>query len=625
MLNQRYRQVFVTNSPALLAQGQTVDNLAVGQIGFLDAKTHLAVTNPTYAKNKALIGAWGTPDIDWGDFSGVPNENEYTKIIKGKRITGLRAKRAQRGQTPLYTVGWSGDSTDTNSLFAKAGQNKTLFVKLTGEIIDRLFGTQGVTKQFIFEAPCVNDCSEDLCEDLDPRLISKQLVEKINADKDFKKFIRVKELVSCQNATPPETTNCYKFILNVCDTGDDLALGLVQAQYPGDSVSRVDRIGAISTYEIIRSANTLPTAYSSSNSFVPECPDCPEGADLVESGYVYTVEVPEGSVIDVHDPNTEPDDGFVIVSATELHTEGGRTTYTVYSSEELTEDDLPADSDFTLIGESRNMCILPPTTINWVADGTLLKQSADYQIILADSVCGESRLEELQAAYPDLVVTIVNGEDSGCVHTYQTTVESQCYEDGCAIDQIVFEAPADFEGAKWTKVEESPSGSNCKTGIQFETAFFHRITGDCTFDYFPYENDLVYIQISNYNPDFNASPCEDDWVVRQIRTAKFPQGHGDYVRRQEKKSKAYDARYRLLDPVAREAQGYSLQADPNKFYDEYVLDFDNEYILSGGWGEKMREAYSLTIYVPEGQGAQFENLLNSYVTSAGIDEDAVSI
>ena len=116
MSYQSFQQVFVTNSPALLAEGKTVDSLAPGQIGFLDAKTYKAVTAPTYAKNKAIYGVWGTPDVDAGEFGGVPNENEYTKLIKGKLIKRVRAKKAQRGVTPVYTIGWSGDVSDTDTL-----------------------------------------------------------------------------------------------------------------------------------------------------------------------------------------------------------------------------------------------------------------------------------------------------------------------------------------------------------------------------------------------------------------------------------------------------------------------------------------------------------------------------
>lgn len=610
MLYQSYRQVFVTNSPALLAQGQTVDNLAVGQIGVLDGKTNLAVTNPTYAKNKAIRFVWGTPDVNLGDFGGVPNENEFSKLIKGKKIKRVRAKKAQRGQTPIYTIGWSGDSLDTNSLYANTGEKKVLYIKLTGTIIDRLYSTQGFMKQFVFEPECVDSC-DPLCEKIDPRKISEQLVKKINEDKDLSKFIRVKELVSC--AGTPVTTNCYKFKLTVCDTGDDTALGLVQAKYPADSVKRIERVGANSIYEIVKDVNTLPSAFTTSNVVIPECDTCPAGGTLTAKAFVYTVEVPTGSTI------------TGMVSTKLLHSEGGRDTYTVYSADEVVAGDLPAGSTFNLIGETRNVCTLPPTTVNWVANGTLLRQSRAFRLTIADDNCGDNRLADIQAAYPNLVVTVLNGEKE-CIHTYETTVKSDCYEDGCAIDQIKFTAPAPFEGAIWEEVVPVfAADPNCKTGIQFETAFFNRVTNDCSYDAFPYENDLVFIQVSNENPDYNASPCEGSWAFKQIRAAKFPQGNGDYIRRLEEQSKAYDRRHRNENAVVRDIQGYSLQANPNKFYDEYVIEYDFEWMTAGGWGEKYREAHSLFLYVPEGQGKALENLLNGYVTSTGIDEDAVAI
>lgn len=615
MSYQSYRQCFVTNSPTLLAQGKTVDSLAVGQVGFLDAKTLTAVSLPTYAKNKALLAVWGTPDVNLGDFGGVPNENEYSKVIKGKKIKRIRAKKAQRGQTPLWTVGWSGDLADSDTLFASAGESKSLFIKLTGTVIDRLYSTQGFTKQFVFVPKCTTDCDE-LCTAVDPRDISEQLVKLINEDKDLSKFIKAKELVTCSNAIPPTKTTCYKFKVVVCDTGDDLALGLIQAQYPDDEVSRISRSGSFSTYEIVRLVNTTPAAYAASNTFVSECATCPVGGTLVESAFVYTVEVRHGV-------NVEEITDFASVVL--LHSEGGRDTYTVVSEDKITAADLPEGADFTLIGETRDVCVLGPTNYTWTTNGTMLRQSRNFRITLADTICGTERLTELQEAYPQYVITAVSKGGGTCVHTYNAVVYSDCYEAGCAIDALVFKAPAPFEGAIWEEQIPARSGSNCKTGIQIETAFFNRATNECTFDAFPYENDIVYVQMSNYNPDFNDSPCEWEWSVKQIRSAKFPAGHGAYVRKQEEKSKSYDRRTRSSDPVVREVQGYSFQADPNKFYDEYTIEFDFDYNTSGGWTEKYTDQYSLSIYIPEGTGDALENLLNSYATSTGIDEDSVAI
>src|SRR5690606_29293160 len=156
-----------------------------------------------------------------------------------------------------------------------------------------------------------------------------------------------------------------------------------------------------------------------------------------------------------------------------------------------------------------------------------------------------------------------------------TSVTSNCYEVGCAISEVVFEKPAMFEGAAWVEVpaEALDEEATCKVGIQFETAFFNMRTNECTYDAFPYENDIVHINVSNYNPDFNGDPCEKPWVFKQIRQVQFPRGHGRYIQKLEEESKAYDQRHRNHDAVVREVQGYSLQADPNKFYDQYTLFF----------------------------------------------------
>ena len=625
-LYQSFKQVFVTNSPALLAEGQTVDALAVGQIGLLDAKTYKAVTAPTYAKNKAIYAVWGTPDLNLGDFGGAPNENEYSKLIKGKMIARFRAKRAKRGQTPLYTIGWSGDVSDNDSLFAKPGESKSLFIKLTGTIIDRLYGKQGIVKEFITEPECVDNCA-DACGDIKCPILVEQLVSQINSDKDFKKFIRAKSLVTCSGVTPPSTTTCYKFSLSVCDTGDDTALGLVQAQYPADIVERVGRTGAISKYTVIRNANTTPTAFSQTGVFIAECPSCPATHTLIPEAKVFQVKTPNGvNVAAVQGVFTGE------TSVTLVNTDPQFLTYMVTFPVSTTEASVLADATTagyvsTFIGVQSAICQqTTPSTTTWVADGTLVKQEKAFRITLADSVCGTDRLADLQAAFPNLVVSVVDAGGS-CVHTYETTVESACYEAGCAVDEIKFIAPAIFEGAQWVEVpaEAIPENSVCKCGIQLETAFFNIKTNECTFDSFPYENDIVHIQASNYNPDFNADPCEGQWVVKQIRQVQFPQGHGQYVQHLEKESKQYDQRFRSWDPVVREVQGYSLQADPNKFYDEYVLEFGHRWKTSGGWAEVYEDSYHLSFFVPEGTGNSIETALNSYVTSAGIEEDGAAI
>ena len=624
-LFQSFQQVFVTNSPALLAEGKTVDSLAVGQIGILDAKTYKAVTAPTYAKNKALFAVWGTPDVNLGDFGGTPNENEYSKLIKGKLIRSFRASKAQRAQTALYTVGWSGDEADTDTLFAHPGESKSLYIKLSGTVIDRLYSTQGYTKQLVFEPSCIDACT-DTCGHIKSPIIAKQLVEQISKDKDLSKFIRAKAIISCTGVTPPVETTCYKFSISVCDTGDDMALGMIQAKYPNEKISRISRTGAISVYGVVKNVNTTPAAFSVQGVIVPDCPTCPTGYTLTPKGNVFQVRVPHGEESPVETVGGSTATGILVSSDPSFDVWMVVAPLSVSVDTAISAGEAEGFT-VTFLGEERAICTqTTPTTINWSAAGTLKKQSKAFRITLSDSVCGTNRLADLQAAYPDLVVSVVNASGS-CVHTYETTVASECYETGCAVENIKFEAPAMFEGAAWKEVPAAPlaEDAECKSGILIETAFFNRKTNECTFDAFPYENDTVHVQISNYNPDFNGDPCEGEWVVKQIRGVKYPKGHGAYVRELEKKSKAYDQRHRSLNPVSREVSGYSFQADPSKFYDQYVLEYDTKWFSSGGWAESYTQTISLNFFVPEGTGSAIETAFNAYLSSAGIDEDGAVV
>lgn len=621
-LYQSYRQVFVTNSPNLLAEGKTVDGLAVGQIGILDGKTNAATTTPTYAKNKAIKFVWGTPDVTLGDFGGIPNENEYTKLIKGKLIKGFHAKKAKRGQTPVYTVGWSGGISDTDTLSAKAGQAKSLFIKLSGSVIDRLYDKQGVVKEFLTVPVCVGDCDDGCADVLCPDL-ANQLVDQINNDKDFKKFIKAKALIKCDTSPTPTTHTVYNFNLLVNDSGDQTAFGIVQAQYPNESISIVGRQGITTTYGVTETANTAPTSYTGSNIVVPDCATCPTGYTYQAAGNIFTVSIATGGTY----PGSLPGDLSHVKTATNV---GGKDVYktTVNSTQDQTAfiaAVVAASGTAVFVSASKETCTqTSPVTIAWVANGTLTTVDQAYTITLSDSVCGTSRLADLQAAYPNYTVSVVNAGGT-CVHTYSLTATSLPYATGCAIESIVFPNIDMFEGAQWIPTPGTAYAGNCLCGVQIETAFFNYATNECSFDSFPYENDIVHVQISNYNPDYNASPCENAWVVKQIRQVEYPQGNGAYIQYLEKESKQYDQRFRSYDPVVRQVQGYSLQTDATKFYDQYSLVFDTKFYTSGGWAEQYQETFTLDIFFPEGAGNAFEAAINGYLASAGIDEDGAVV
>jgi hypothetical protein len=622
MLHQSFRQVFVTNSPALLASGSTVDNLAVGQIGIIDAKTNTAVTAPTYAKTKAFQLVWGTPDINLGLWGGVPNENEYSKLIKGKLIKGFRAKKASRPQSQIISIGWSGDEADTETMSANCGDVKFLYLNFTGTAIDKLFSKQGLIRQYAVDTSCWCDNSDcaDACQSVDPCRLADEFAKQIQNDNLIGKMIKVKAITEC---TLSGAVDCFVFNVSLCDDGSDVALGIVQAQYPTLKVTRSNRVGSTSTYSITKSTNSLPTAVSNAGIIlIPNCTTCPVGYTLANNGYAYVIKRSDAGTSGAA---TTLATDYSIAASTEsvsrVNYEFGESTYIVVSDSVLTA----SGSDvLTSLGEVRDTCVLTsPTTTAWTLTQTLKKYPKTYRITVGDTVCGTNRLAQLQAAYPDLVVSIVDASGS-CVHTYETTVYSNCVELGCGIETLKYNRPANFEGVNWTEyVTPTTIDTTKRAGVTIEVAFVNRVTGECTFDKFPTTDyDTLFVHASEFNPDYTASNCEPSYKVRQLREVRFPVGDGARLRADEQHSKRYDLRERHADAVVRETMGYSLQADPTKYYDEYVIEFDYAYQV-GGWSDRYSDSYHLCVFFPEGMGKSFESAVNGYIQSAAIQIDPV--
>lgn len=165
-----------------------------------------------------------------------------------------------------------------------------------------------------------------------------------------------------------------------------------------------------------------------------------------------------------------PDDD-IVVTVTSLSTVGeviktydnyNIGTYTVSFASELSQtqiDNILAVNDtytVSFVGEGTTICIpdSQPSTIAWVAGESCTLSSKQFYIDLKDTECGESRLAELQEAYPTLTITIDSSTThTGCRQRYLTTVTSDIICDGCEVPEYVFETPADYSFESWYAVE----------------------------------------------------------------------------------------------------------------------------------------------------------------------------
>lgn len=624
MLNQSFRRVFVTNTPVLLASGTTVD-LAVGQIGIFDGNTYAAAPAPTYANNKAITIWQGMPDVSHLPLmAGIPQTNQSSKLIKGKLLKKIRRKSAHRGQNQVVAIGFDGIDI-TKTLSAKCGEVRTVYVKATGNPIDKLYSKQGFIRQYRLDTGCCDECGGDSCADVDPSVLADLLVEAINNDPKWNagggQLFRARKVLSTALSTVGATLyNVYN--LSIADNGDDASLAIVQVQYPGFTVKRIARDGIISTYELIKTG-AAPAAFTNAGLFViNDCGVCPAGYTANAAGYIYVLVRPDaGDAAALTAVST----AYSIAAAGESTTRilrdvpNGLSTYIIVSNT-ANQAAIGANDQITFLGEADGRCVLTtPTTTAWSDVGDLYAFPKEYHLTLQDTVCGVSRLAELQAYYPDLTITQEADGPVDCIHQYTTTILSEPASIDCTVDELVFPVIPAFGNSEWV-VDSTAAAFTGQAGVVIETAFVNRITNDCTYDYFPYEADTIHIQVSEYNADYNASPCENRWPVTELQSVKYPVGVGAYVRDQERKSLSYFLEERSQDPAVREAEGYALQTNPQLFYDEFTVEYDFTYKV-GGWSQTYTDSYHQVIYVPEASGAALQQALVTYAQSIGNDVD----
>ena len=283
----------------------------------------------------------------------------------------------------------------------------------------------------------------------------------------------------------------------------------------------------------------------------------------------------------------------------------------------------PAEVVELVNGNLRTSCfVTTPTSVAWTEGDTLDKFNKTFTITLKDNVCGNSRLTELQAAFPSLVISEVG--EQNCVRQYQTTVESNCVPAGCDPGVATWVAPNNFDGIKWV-AGTSPAGNGTAWGVKIESTYVDLIVDENAFSFWRYDAEPLFIEVSQHSQDYNDKPtiCSDEWPVTEIQGVKLPIGVGSHVREEEAFFKGYDRKYRDCEnPIVRQYQDAVLQADPHKFYDQYTLAFEFDYHQSW-FSEKNTDSYRLEFYFPEGTGKEFETAINSYLASAGIDLEPV--
>lgn len=266
-----------------------------------------------------------------------------------------------------------------------------------------------------FAADCVN-C--DNCADVDCRAIVTEAVERLRrkqltGGKTVADFIDVTPVFECTNDIAANLIPYNFYSLELCDTGDDYAKALVQAQY-NVPVKRILRKGAISTYQLL--AASAPADHSASvSSYIKGCDVCPAGYTAVAGGYVYAFTIEDDGVdkSSLITAITNYVSGTIIKSGNDA----GVGFYTAVFSAKISDAQIATllggavpSNTFTvdLVGKTSAICdaSASATTTAWTLGDTVNAVSEAYDLWLPDGECGTNRLEELQNSYSALTVAL---------------------------------------------------------------------------------------------------------------------------------------------------------------------------------------------------------------------------
>jgi hypothetical protein len=414
---------------ASISKPQVVSSVLTSGFAGKLAKGQLAVV-----KDKAVKGQ-GLQVVS--DFSGM-NKKDRIQIRIGEATTptGQRTKEVASkstgwfalenileitshipSQTKVVTdyleVGYDGINEDT-ALFIPEGKSATIDIMIYGEVASFFFGqTEYLITKEVYrpEGTTMQEVVRKVVKELREERVPSATGWASVTDQ-LSQFLEIGVIDSTND--PLSGTSWTFSSINVVDAGDSNDLATIQAQYPSYKVAITKRENGVTTYTILH-----PTSVSLSNASIVTvdsenkgCEDCPATYSLIEGGVVYSISLEDdGSNQEALVDNVA---GYVANSVSKVGNANGVGTYLVVVDNDLTDAEkatflaqnaITGTASFTRLGLVEDVCFKTATTsYTWVAGESCKAGVKQFSIVLPDNDCGESRLAELQAAYPDLVI-----------------------------------------------------------------------------------------------------------------------------------------------------------------------------------------------------------------------------
>ena len=539
-------------------------------------------------------------------------------------------------------IGYDGINEST-ALFIPEGKAAVMDIVVEGLVASMFFGQES----FIIQKRVYRAVGESM------QAVTRRLVKELNEEviptatgwasttDVLSQFLEIGVIDSTTTTTVG--VNSVFSSLTLVNNGDSNALADVQAQYPNYTVVQTARDGDNTTYTIVR-----PQADPALASYVKTvvdvdgkgCADCLATYSLVDGGYVYHVSIEDDGV----DLTTTL--AGLVTGETQLDKLGnkdGRGTYAIVMPAIMAQVAIDAiitarpEAEVKYLGEIKDVCSKTTTTTTaWVAGETCVATTKGFSIIVKDNDCGATRLPELQAAYPDLVIT----EDrvvGGCKRKYNTTVPTNIVCSECSpifLQPFYGEAPDNFEGISWEAVAETYD-ADALMGITIKGKPFFMYPEIYEEDFVPFietslkvksasfgwrEDDILNYTGSQYDVDLEFAKVV--FVERAQDVNNLSQSH--FGAEDEGKMFGTNKWKHKANLFARTNLSEERILKYHKRLLKYVVEFRDQG-LSQGSASRSDITHGFGIMVEEGKHDAIQTILSKLAAKVGLEAPIVSV
>lgn len=655
-----FKKVFIATGGVVTSGDTSV--LKGGQVGLFDAKTYkaLSLSESKKSAHKEVIlaqGSFHTRD-QISPFLGGLKEPVQSRVINGNYTTRFVVAHPVRPKNHVISVGWDGVST-CKTISGQLNSDYYLRIEIKNSPVLRAYN-RNLYRVIHVHTRCGDPCTSACDEPEDRHWIADQLVSQINSDPELKYFVKAEKIFTPDQSIPAGNVSFTVYRLTVCDTGDSFALAAVQSQYPTLEISRVERNGSNSVYELCRvTSGGAPAAFTTGAiKVIPGCASCPAGYTLVPVAYKFVVRKSEAIPANIGTAESSITSTYSAVQTVYMGNEANVSTYIIYKSTAVTPTASGTDVVINTGEVVESFCSLDtPTNVSWVSAGLRYKTVRTLCLTVAKDCPGTSVqfpgtttttttstttsttttanpasvLGQLLAFYANsasIVPGSIKLRTAGeCADIYELQqYNNACLLDGCGSEAVPeFDTVQSFRGATWDECPcqtEPAIDSTSLVGIRLTGAYVDTKFGNCSFepeDHFEVEPVFLIASLVDSTGDI----CDKtDWAVTELQVGQTPSGTGEQLLRDLILFQGYRQERWQCDPRMREVLDINSAnldiVNRSKFYKIYYI-FHNVPYMNRHTNLFDNEQYVLAVAFPEeADTSSFEQLVGSYLASNNV-------